>query len=106
MPISSALALSRSPISSFSDLGIQTIRWIPPSPLTNFLWQVLYLPCPTNPGVLKPPPIVPASVVNFMPQGVSPVYSRLTVIIPLHMGRTAAIHSQQPQVVMGSLTML
>ena len=49
---------------------------------------------------------VNARVVNFIPQGVSPVYSRFTVITPLLKGRTAAMHSQQPQVVIGSLTRL
>jgi len=51
-------------------------------------------------------PIVPARVVNFIPLGVIPVKSRLTVMMPLHMGKMAAMHSQQPQVVMGSYTML
>ena len=63
---------------------------------------MLYLLCPTNPGVLIPPPMVPARVVNRMPQGVSPLYSRLTIITPLQRGATAAMHSQHPHVVIGS----
>src|SRR4030067_3800737 len=102
IPSSPASLLKRSLISSLRILGIQTSRLIPPSPTSHFLWVMLYLLCPTKPGVTAPPPTEPARVVNFIPQGDITVKSRLTVITPLHIGRTAAIHSQHPQVVIGS----
>ena len=73
--------------------------------MMNFFWVMLNLEWPTKPGDEAPPPMTPARVVNFMPQGVSPAYSRLTVMTPLQEGSMAAMASQQPQVVMGSLTM-
>jgi len=43
---------------------------------------------------------------NFIPHGVISVYSLLTIIIPPVDGKTAAIHSKQPQEVIGSTIML
>ena len=40
-----------------------------------------------------------------MPQGVMSANSRLTIMIPLDMGRIAEIHSKHPQLVMGSVIM-
>jgi hypothetical protein len=54
-----------------------------------------------KPGVWMPPPIWPASVENFIPAGVMPLYSRLTIITPLHSGRRATTASKQPQLVIG-----
>ena len=62
--------------------------------MMNFLWQILYLPCPTKPGVLRPPPMVPARVVNFIPQGVIPgviaVYGHDSIAHRQHRGDTFA----------------
>ena len=43
----------------------------------------------------------PARVLKGMPMGVSPGYSRLTIITPLASGTMARIHSKHPQLVMG-----
>ena len=63
---------------------------------------MLYLLCPRKPGTCAPPPTEPARLVNFMPHGVMSVKSLSTVIMALHIGRMAAMHSQHPHVVMGS----
>ena len=44
----------------------------------------------------------PANVENFIPLGVIPGYSRLTIITPFADGTSATIHSKQPQEVIGS----
>jgi len=56
---------------------------------------------PMKPGAWTPPPTIPASVENFMPEGVMPGNSRLTIMTPLHMGMSAMIAMKQPQLVMG-----
>ena len=56
---------------------------------------------PANPGVCAPPPIVPASVENVIPEGVIPLNSRFTTMIPFTSGSMSAIASKQPQQVMG-----
>ncbi len=57
---------------------------------------------PMKPGAWTPPPTMPASVENFMPEGVMPEYSRFTIMTPLHMGRSAMMAMKQPQLVIGS----
>ncbi len=44
---------------------------------------------------------MPASVLKVMPAGVMLVSSRLTTMMPLASGMTMAMHSKQPQAVMG-----
>ena len=48
--------------------------------------------------------MVPARVEKVMPEGVSPLYSRFTTMIPFTSGSTSAIASKQPQAVMGYST--
>ena len=57
---------------------------------------------PMKPGACTPPPTMPASVENFMPDGVMPGNSRFTIMTPLHIGMSAMMHMKQPQDVIGS----
>ena len=76
-------------------------RW-PPSAAMNLRLAMYALPTPMNPGVCCPPPVMFASVENFMPAGVSPVYSRFTIMTPLQSGSSATMASKHPQLVMGN----
>ena len=61
------------------------------------------VPMPMNPGVCCPPPVISASEENVMPTGVSPAYSRSTIMMPPVPGRMHAMHSKQPHEVIGSV---
>ena len=53
-----------------------------------------------------PPPATDARSPKLIPQGVAPWCSRLTTITPLAIGRTATMHSKQPQLVIGASSKL
>ena len=75
---------------------------MPPSAWRNRSERMKPFDIPAKPGVWAPPPMVPARVEKDIPQGVSPVNSRFTTMTPFTSGRTTAMHSKQPQQVMGN----
>ena len=102
MPYSSfAVAFSLSATCSFSSFGIHTIRATPPSAFMNFLEAMKCFPCPINPGVCTPPPVMEASSENVIPIGVIPAYSRFAMQTPFDSGSIPQIHSKHPQDVIG-----
>ena len=101
MPNRSPIWFNSSASVSFSSLGIQTMRRCPPSAAMNLRLATYALPTPMKPGTCWPPPVMFANVENFMPAGVSPVYSRLTIMTPLASGSNATMASKQPQLVIG-----
>ena len=60
------------------------------------------LPCPINPGVWTPPPVIEASSPKVIPTGVTLANSLLTTTNPFASGIIPQIHSKHPQEVIGS----
>jgi len=99
---SSARLLKRSLISSLKIFGhpdqpFEAAVADEPLPLGDIVFAVAH-----ETGVTAPPADRAGQGGELHAAGVIPMKSRLTVITPLHIGRMAAMHSQQPQVVMGS----